>query len=270
MAGQLASRKQTPTTTSRKRHFVSPPKGDVTGARGAPCNRSSPTVLRWHTQLPRRLAVRPRVLSAATEVRILAGHHFSIAECKTTRYHRDSERFGVYAVTELYEILDRACCQLRKGEVLEGDTDMVDWAKRGDAAVPAPGGVLEVYAMPSQTDPLFDKFEKVDLHFVTIAVDKDEAEQQREGLLRILDNWPEPDMLAGGPSYIAVGAVIGDQGRAFELFALGKVLGIWDVVTPEKLGLTGDLARQAAGSGFVMCTGYRPSKSDAAMEQANG
>ena len=50
---------------------------------------------------------------------------------------------------------------------------------------------------------------------------------------------------------------IGDQGAAFELFALGKVLGIWDIITPEKLGATGDMARQMAGAGFIMCTGYR-------------
>jgi hypothetical protein len=160
---------------------------------------------------------------------------------------------------DIHEILRKTCGQLRKGEALEGSPEMVAWAKAGDMEVEAPGGVLEVYAMPSDADPAFAEFEKVDLHFVTVAVNKQAAELERDNLIALLGTWPEPDVLAGGPSYISVGATIGDQGAAFELFALGKVLGIWDVITPEALGFEGREARHMAGSGFIMCTGYRPS-----------
>lgn len=172
-------------------------------------------------------------------------------------------------INGLYEILRKTCGQLRKGEVFEGTPEMVAWAKEpGDD--PAPSGVLEVYAMPRESDPAFAEFEKVDCHFVTVAVNKAAAEGEREKLLTILNDWPEPDMLAGGPSYIAVGGVIGDQGAAFELFALGKVLGLWDVITPEKLGMTGDMARQMAGSGFIMCTGYRAPQVDRSPKGGDG
>lgn len=158
---------------------------------------------------------------------------------------------------KLYDILRKTTGQLRKGDVFEGSPQMVAYAKAGDFETPAPGGVLEIYDMPKDNDPGFDGLEKVDLHFVTIAVNKGEAERQRENLIAVLDSWPDPERLAGGPSYIEVGGVIGDQGAAFELFALGKVLGLWSIITPETFGATGEQARQMAGSGFIMCSGYR-------------
>lgn len=39
--------------------------------------------------------------------------------------------------------------------------------------------------------------------------------------------------------------------------ALGHVLGIWRIVTPEDLGFTGAKAEQAAGLGYVMQAGYQ-------------
>lgn len=161
-------------------------------------------------------------------------------------------------ITALYDILRETTGQLRKGEIIQGTPEMVAWANSGASEEAAPGGVLEVYAMPKDTDPSFDGLEKIDLHFVTIAVNKANAEKRRADLIAILDSWPNPEELAGGPSYIAVGGTIGDQGSAFELFALGKVLGIWDIITPETFGATGEEARRMAGAGFIMCTGYRP------------
>ncbi|MFL6728093.1 MAG: hypothetical protein ACJ8FS_16500 [Sphingomicrobium sp.] len=159
---------------------------------------------------------------------------------------------------KLYDILRKTTGQLRKGEVYEGSPGMVAYANAGDFSEPAPGGVLEIYDMPKDSDPGFDGLEKVDLHFVTIAVNKEEAEHQRDALVAVLDTWPDPERLAAGPSYIEVGGVIGDQGAAFELFALGKVLGLWSIITPETFGMTGAEARQAAGAGYIMCSGYRP------------
>lgn len=156
---------------------------------------------------------------------------------------------------KFYDILRETCGQFRKGEVYQGSPGMVEWAKSGmDRS--APGGVLEIYDMPP-TDAIPDECETVDMHFVNVAVNKAKAEARRAELIALLDAYPNPEELAGGPSYMAVGGVVGDQGAAFELFALGKVLGIWDVITPEKMGFTGDMADQMAGGGFIMCTGYR-------------
>ena len=99
--------------------------------------------------------------------------------------------------------------------------------------------------------------ENVDLHFIVVGVDKPKAEQIKDEFIAILKTYPQPDRLARGLSYIEVGGEIGDQGAALQLFALGKVLGLWDIITPEKLGFTGHEAAKMAGSGLVMMSGFK-------------
>lgn len=158
-------------------------------------------------------------------------------------------------LNRLHQILNETTHQLRKGEVIEGDDELVDAIKSG--ADDLPGGVVHIYAMPHE-DEAPPNLERVDLEFLTIGVNRAKAEERKSELIEILDAYPEPERLRGGPSYIEVGAVIGDQGAAFQLFALGKVLGIWDVITPTAMGFSGQEAEQMAGSGFIMITGYRP------------
>lgn len=158
-------------------------------------------------------------------------------------------------ISRLHEILAETTCQLRKGEEFEGTPELVEQAKRGEEI--KGGGVLEIYAMPHESEAP-SNLEKVDVEFVTIGVDRVTAETRKDELVALLNEYPNPDELAGGPSYISVGATIGDQGAAFQLFALGKVLGLWDVITPARLGVTDpETARRMAGAGYVMCTGYR-------------
>ena len=143
----------------------------------------------------------------------------------------------------LYQILNITTVQLRKGpEVTQENVGPLE--------------VIHVYDMPHESEAL-SHVEKIDLEMLVIGVDRKEAEAYKNELIGILNTYPEPDRLAGGPSYIEVGAAIGDQGAAFQLFALGKVLGLWDVITPATFGMTGEEARKAAGSGFVMITGYK-------------
>ncbi|OGN21397.1 MAG: hypothetical protein A2915_00975 [Candidatus Yanofskybacteria bacterium RIFCSPLOWO2_01_FULL_41_34] len=159
----------------------------------------------------------------------------------------------------LYQILRETTVQLRKGEEVEGDPKLVDAVKNfkeGDDIDKLPGGSIHIYAMPHESQAK-NGIEKVDLHFIVVGVDKAKAEQIKDELVAILKTYPQPERLAGGPSYIEVGGEIGDQGAAFQLFALGKVLGLWDIITPEKLGFTGPEASQMAGSGFVMMSGFR-------------
>ncbi len=146
-------------------------------------------------------------------------------------------------ITRLHEILNDTTVQLRKGEEVE---------KRSANGIE----VTEVYAMPHVDDAL-PEIEKVDLEFLVIGVNKAKAEAHKAELIEIMDTYPNPERLAGGPSYIEVGAEIGDQGAAFQLFALGKVLGLWGVITPASLGITGDQAVQMAGSGYIMMSGYK-------------
>jgi hypothetical protein len=156
----------------------------------------------------------------------------------------------------LYKILNETTIQLRKGEVIHGDKELVDAIKAGVESDKFPGGVVTFDMMPAISEAKPD-LEKIDLEFLVIGVDKAKAEGHRADLIEILNSWPDPASLASGPSYIAVGAEIGDQGAAFQLFALGKVLGLWDVITPALFGMKGEEAQRAAGAGYIMMTGYR-------------
>jgi len=143
----------------------------------------------------------------------------------------------------LYEILGETTVQLRKGDVVrhERHTNL---------------DVITIDAMPHESEARPD-IEKIDMEMLVIGVDRAKAQQHRDELVSILREYPEPERLANGPSYIEVGAVIGDQGAAFQLFALGQVLDFWQVITPTKLGLTGETAMEAAGRGFIMISGFR-------------
>jgi len=150
---------------------------------------------------------------------------------------------------KLYEILQQTTVQLRKGAgVEEKQVGGID--------------VTEVFAMPheSQVD---NGVVKVDLHFITIGVIKSKAEECKNELVEILADWPteafgaEVPKLQDGPSYIHAGGVLGDQGAALQLFALGSVLGLWNIITPKTLGMSGSEADSMAGSGFVMIDGFK-------------
>ena len=145
-------------------------------------------------------------------------------------------------VNRLYEILNDCTVQLRKGEAVQQRTV-------GSLAV------TEVFAMPHEFE-VTGELEKVDLHFITVGVEKAAAERHRAELMSILETYPEPERLAGGPSYIEVAAAVGDQGAALQLFALGYTLGLWTIITPERLGISGAEATEMAGRGLVMITGF--------------
>lgn len=159
-------------------------------------------------------------------------------------------------IDKLYKILGETTIQLRKGEVVHGDKHLVDAINEGKDLKEVPGGAVTIDAMPHANEARAD-IEKVDCEFVVIGVDRKKAEARKGDLIEILNSYPQPERLASGPSYIEVGGEIGDQGAAFQLFALGKVLGLWDVITPATFGMTGEEARRAAGAGYVMMTGYR-------------
>lgn len=158
-------------------------------------------------------------------------------------------------IARLHEILTDTTTQLRKGEVFEGTPELVEQAKRGDEELKG-GGVLKVYAMPHESEAP-EGMETVDLHFITVGVDREKAENNRDDFISILNEYPDRAELYGGPSYISVGATIGDQGAALQLFALGKVLGLWSIITPEQMGFAGADADELAGGGFIMMSGYQ-------------
>lgn len=67
----------------------------------------------------------------------------------------------------------------------------------------------------------------------------------------------EVERIKGGPSYIEWGGWLGDQGLAMTAMAAGAYAGLWDVITPETIGITGAAADQLAGMGLVMTSGLK-------------
>lgn len=142
----------------------------------------------------------------------------------------------------LHDLLARCCVQLRKGPVVQ---------EREVAGVK----VVQIDAMPHR-DEAADLL-RIDCHFIEVGVRQWLLDEARAQLPAILEGYPEPARLAAGPSYIEVGAVIGDQGAAFMLFALGEACGLWKVITPKTMGIDGPAADELAGRGMVLCTGWR-------------
>ena len=129
--------------------------------------------------------------------------------------------------------------------------------RKGDA-VQRDGGVVTIDDMPPlpATQPAEEAL--VDAHFLWVSVRRAAAEERRRELCALLAEYPAPDRLAGGPSYLELGAELGDQGLALRLLALGEVLRLWRLFIPASFGITGDRAEAMAGQGYIVCSGWRP------------
>jgi hypothetical protein len=117
----------------------------------------------------------------------------------------------------------------------------------------------------------------VNVHFFWVSARENPT--KAELLKRLAAEYPDMDRLRAGPSYIELGALLGDQGLALRLIALGKLVGLWPAITPATIGASGETADQLAGAGFVMAGGFAdstdPSSSSAGLantstEQASG
>ena len=98
------------------------------------------------------------------------------------------------------------------------------------------------------------------VHFFEVALSDPNTDKKTlaSGLRSLLALYPQPERLAAGLSYIELDAVVGDQGMALTLIGLGELVGLWQAITPELLGFTGEQAAKMAGRGLVMCSGLRP------------
>lgn len=146
-------------------------------------------------------------------------------------------------LNRLHEILNECTIPLRKGEALAREqVGTMD--------------IVTINLLHPETAARPD-LEKVDLFFITVGVDKATAEARKSELTRLLRTYPDPASLRSGPSYITVGGVLESQQSAFQLFAVGKVLGLWSIITPATFGMTGADAVKAAGSGCILISGFR-------------
>lgn len=115
-----------------------------------------------------------------------------------------------------------------------------------------PVEVVEIWGYPHVEEAR--EVEKIDMHFVTVGIRQPETswDDVRVQFAAEVAEYPEPDRLAGGPSYIELGGVFGDQELALRWMALGKSLGFWGIITPGSFGITGPDADSLAGGGMVM------------------
>ena len=127
---------------------------------------------------------------------------------------------------------------------------------RKGAVVTRKPGVVTIQAMPHENDELPPFTTKVDLVMVTVGV-LPIAHERRGTLVELLKHYPYPERLAAGPSYIELGGILGDQGQALALIALGHVLKLWEAITPALFGVTGAEAQKMAGMGYVMISGFK-------------
>jgi hypothetical protein len=111
------------------------------------------------------------------------------------------------------------------------------------------------HGMFSQTPP---DVARANVHFVEIAPTMNFPD--REELIFLVRSalgegeWATmtAEDLSGGPSYIALGGWLGSQDLALMLIGAVELAGIAKAITPEVLGMEGEMAHTMAGNGFVM------------------
>ena len=147
---------------------------------------------------------------------------------------------------KLYKILEDTTKVYRKGNTLETK-------KVGNI------NVTELFGYKHTSESIVaENFEKVDMIFVDVVVDKAKANQYKTDLGKILQEYPQPERLAGGPSYIELATNLGlEQEGALRTMALGKALGMWNIMSGKILGMNDEQAREFAGNGFLMISGYK-------------
>lgn len=110
-----------------------------------------------------------------------------------------------------------------------------------------------------------DGVETIDIWY-EVALRTQKVYEHQAEMIELLKDWPSESYghpipaLGQEINYIIAGAVLGDQGFAFMLFAFGKLLGWWVVMEPGILGLKKDdpTAQKMAGVGLISINGYRP------------
>jgi len=147
--------------------------------------------------------------------------------------------------SDISEIINATTQVYRKGAVVN---------KRRTAGV----SVTEIFDYPATQDaPQGPQYEMVDMVFIDVLVDLEKASKLRGQLEATLAKYPEPDRLAGGPSYIELAPNLGvEQEGALRLMALGSALKMWDIISGKTLGMNDAETRELAGQGMLMISGY--------------
>jgi len=104
----------------------------------------------------------------------------------------------------------------------------------------------------------------INMYYFDVSVKND---PDKETLKKLISenhkgDFADMDLLDGVErSYLDIGRWIGDQGIGMLLMALGRILGLWDVMTPNSLPLPKEMKDRMAGAGMISILG----KSDTLM-----
>lgn len=150
-------------------------------------------------------------------------------------------------VLQLEDILDKTTKVYRKRDILSMDNS---------------GAIItnssSVYPYTDEA-PKDNNYEKVDMVFVDVTVDKNIAQNYRYKLESILIDYPNYQRLSNGMSYVELSSNLElNPEKTFRFMALGKVLGFWDIYSGKNSGLSDIQSLELAGMGLLNITGYRP------------
>jgi hypothetical protein len=146
--------------------------------------------------------------------------------------------------------------KVRLMEVLNDSTCLISKGERTQRKLPGISIMLWGLLL-SASDPLIDKFQQVDCHFITVGVNPVQAEAHRKDFVELLEQFPDMKRMEDGPSYKHVASVVGDDMTALRIFGLGQTLGLWDVLLPAQFGVDPELVDEAADLGLIVTTGYQ-------------
>lgn len=94
----------------------------------------------------------------------------------------------------------------------------------------------------------------VDVHFAIVAVDAERALAVAD---EIQEEWGALVCVSDfkGPTFLELGAVLGDHRAALRFLALGETIGMWKVVIPSSFDIpSSEYADQLAEEGLVMAS----------------
>jgi hypothetical protein len=111
---------------------------------------------------------------------------------------------------------------------------------------------------PENHQPVSDHTADVQFFKVALRDQTVDKKQLRDRLREILSNhvgtFNKVNLLDGEEhNFMEIGGYVGDQGLALTLMGLGELIGMWELLTPNKLfsSFPDDLKIQMAGQGFV-------------------
>lgn len=122
-------------------------------------------------------------------------------------------------------------------------------------------GEVDEHQQPVEGSEVFNFF------VTALAMKTAKVHEHAAEMVELLKEWPSESWGSPVPAlgeeinYLIAGGALEDQGRAFMLFAFGKIAGWWDILDPHTmLGMEYDdpMGRQLAGMGMVAIMGYRP------------